>query len=179
MARFEKISKYVDDTTINLPERKTAYSAGYDFEVAEDIMVPPSVFVMDHSSFPDEPKNPPTLTEMKSFLKAHKTLKPVLVPTGIKCKLADDEYLELSVRSSLPLNSWLMLGNGVGIIDSDYYNNPDNEGHIFFQLVNMSPFYIQLKKGDRIGQGIIHKYITVEDDAAAGAREGGFGSTNA
>lgn len=114
MARFEKISKYADDTTINLPERKTAYSAGYDFEVAEDIMVPPSVFVMGHSSFPDEPKNPPTLTEMKSFLKAHKTLKPVLVPTGIKCKLANDEYLELSVRSSLPLNSWLMLGNGVG-----------------------------------------------------------------
>ena len=179
MARFEKISKYADDTTINLPERKTAYSAGYDFEVAEDIMVPPSVFVMGHSSFPDEPKNPPTLTEMKSFLKAHKTLKPTLVPTGIKCKLADDEYLELSVRSSLPLNSWLMLGNGVGIIDSDYYNNPDNEGHIFFQLVNMSPFYIQLKKGDRIGQGIIHKYITVEDDAAVGTREGGFGSTNA
>lgn len=179
MARFEKISKYADDTTINLPERKTAYSAGYDFEVAEDIMVPPSVFVMGNSSFPDEPKNPPILTEMKSFLKAHKTLKPVLVPTGIKCKLADDEYLELSVRSSLPLNSWLMLGNGVGIIDSDYYNNPDNEGHIFFQLVNMSPFYIQLKKGDRIGQGIIHKYITVEDDAAAGTREGGFGSTNA
>lgn len=64
------------------------------------------------------------------------------------------------------------------IIDSDYYNNPDNEGHIFFQLVNISPFYIQLKKGDRIGQGIIHKYITVEDDAAAGTREGGFGSTN-
>lgn len=178
MARFEKISKYADDTTINLPERKTAYSAGYDFEVAEDIMVPPSVFIMSHSSFPDEPKNPPTLTEMKSFLKAHKTLKPVLVPTGIKCKLADDEYLELSVRSSLPLNSWLMLGNGVGIIDSDYYNNPDNEGHIFFQLVNMSPFYIQLKKGDRIGQGIIHKYITVEDDAAAGERAGGFGSTS-
>lgn len=178
MARFEKISKYADDTTINLPERKTAYSAGYDFEVAEDIMVPPSVFVMGYSSFPDEPKNPPTLTEMKSFLKAHKTLKPTLVPTGIKCKLADDEYLELSVRSSLPLNSWLMLGNGVGIIDSDYYNNPDNEGHIFFQLVNMSPFYIQLKKGDRIGQGIIHKYITVEDDAAAGERTGGLGSTS-
>lgn len=179
MACFEKISKYADNETINLPERKTRFSAGYDFEVAEDTMVPPSVFVMEHSSFPDEPKNPPTLSEMKSFLKAHKSLKPTLVPTGVKCKLADDEYLELSVRSSLPLNSWLLLANGIGIIDSDYYNNPDNEGHIFFQLVNLSPFYIQLKKGDRIGQGIIHKYIITEDDAAEGVRAGGFGSTNA
>lgn len=180
MAKFEKISKYAADESIHLPHRATAKSAGYDFEVAEDIIVPASVYVAFNADFIDEPTNYPTLAEMKKFIKAHKqNLKPTLVPTGIKCQMADDEYLEISVRSSLPLNSLLMLANGVGIIDSDYYNNPDNEGHIYFQLINLSPYAISLKKGDRIGQGIIHKYITTEDDEATGARTGGFGSTNA
>ena len=65
------------------------------------------------------------------------------------------------------------------IIDSDYVDNPDNEGHIFFQIINLSPFDITLQPGDVIGQGIIQKYITVDNDSAVGARVGGFGSTNA
>ena len=63
------------------------------------------------------------------------------------------------------------------IIDADYYNNPDNEGEIFFQLINLSPYNIILKKGEKIGQGIIKQYLTTEDDAATGDRLGGFGST--
>ena len=63
------------------------------------------------------------------------------------------------------------------IIDADYYNNPDNEGEIFFQLINLSPYNIILKKGEKIGQGIIKPYLTTEDDAATGDRRGGFGST--
>ena len=63
------------------------------------------------------------------------------------------------------------------IIDADYYNNPDNEGEIFFQLINLSPYNIILKKGEKIGQGIIKPYLTTEDDAATGDRLGGFGST--
>ena len=118
-----------------------------------------------------------TLDDMAAFTKKMKT-KPTLVPTGIKCQMADDEYLELSVRSSCPLKHWLILANSVGIIDSDYYNNPDNEGHIMFQVINLSPSPIKLQKGDRIGQGIIKKYIITEDDAAVGERLGGFGSTN-
>ena len=73
---------------------------------------------------------------------------------------------------------WLILGNSVGIIDADYYNNPDNEGEIFFQMINLSPFDIQLYKGDIIGQGIIKPYLTTEDDTASGQRVGGFGSTS-
>ena len=88
--------------------------------------------------------------------------------------MAADEYLEISVRSSCPLKYWLILANGVGIIDSDYYNNPDNEGEIFFQIINLSPFPVYLQKGD----SIIHKYITTEDDAAVGKRIGGTGSTD-
>ena len=63
------------------------------------------------------------------------------------------------------------------IIDADYYNNPDNEGEIFFQLINLSPYNIILKKGEKIGQGIIKPYLTTEDDTATGDRLGGFGST--
>ena len=64
------------------------------------------------------------------------------------------------------------------IIDSDYADNPDNEGHIYFQIINLSPYDIQLQKGDIIGQGIIKKYLTTDDDAANGKRVGGFGSTS-
>ena len=64
------------------------------------------------------------------------------------------------------------------IIDADYYNNPDNEGEIFFQMINLSPYDIQLHKGDIIGQGIIKPYLTIEDDNAFGQRMGGFGSTS-
>ena len=63
------------------------------------------------------------------------------------------------------------------IIDADYYNNPDNEGHIYFQVYNMSPYNIKLKKGETIGQGIIKRYEVTEDDVATGERVGGFGST--
>lgn len=64
------------------------------------------------------------------------------------------------------------------IIDADYYNNPDNEGHIYFQVINLSPISIKIKKGDAIGQGIIMNYNKVYDDHANQLREGGFGSTD-
>ncbi len=105
--------------------------------------------------------------------------RPTLVSTGMKCKLAPDTYLELSVRSSTPLKHWIILANGVGIIDADYYNNPSNEGEIFLQLINLSPFNIMVKKGEAIGQGIIKPYLTTEHDVHGGERIGGFGSTNA
>lgn len=63
------------------------------------------------------------------------------------------------------------------IIDADYADNPDNEGEIFFQVINLSPVKIRLNKGDIIGQGIIKKYEITDDDAAEGERKGGFGST--
>lgn len=63
------------------------------------------------------------------------------------------------------------------IIDADYADNPDNEGEIFFQVINFSPFPIIIKKGEIIGQGIIQKYYTTDDDNATGDRLGGFGST--
>lgn len=104
--------------------------------------------------------------------------KPTLVSTGVKAYMPKDCYLELSVRSSCPLKYWLIMANGVGIIDSDYADNPDNEGEIFFQLINLSPVPIILKKGDVIGQGIFKPYLKTDDDNAVKERMGGFGSTN-
>ena len=178
--KFEVISKYTD-AGLSLPVRKTKASAGYDFQVAEDTLIP-SYFklvdkIMNATHETCHTAGSFTLSEMAQLTKDFRA-KPTLVPTGIKCEVPEDMYLELSVRSSCPLKHWLILANGVGIIDADYYNNPDNEGHIFFQIINLSPFDIILKKGDTIGQGILKKYYVTDNDAADGFRAGGFGSTD-
>ena len=179
--KFEIVSKYAD-ADLNLPVRKTAKSAGYDFEVAEDTFVPSAQTEINElaaaqitSEYCDDEFL--TLEQVAKITKAT-GCKPTLVPTGFKCEMPDDMYLELSVRSSCPLKHWLILANGVGIIDADYYNNPDNEGHIYFQIINLSPFDILLRKGDTIGQGILKRYYITDDDIASGERTGGFGSTN-
>ena len=178
MAKFEKVSRYADKE-IAMPVRKTSQSAGYDLVAAEDYIIP-SVFNLAGEAsqlweIPDDEYI--TLEQMGQFTKKTQ-YKPTLVSTGMKCKLDPGTFLQLSVRSSSPLKYWLMLANGVGIIDADYYNNPDNEGEIFLQIYNLSPFNLQIKEGEAIGQGIILPYGVTEDDVAGGERVGGFGSTN-
>lgn len=178
MAIFEKVSKYAD-ADIAMPVRKTAQSAGYDMVAAEDYIIP-SLWNMTAEAtecWQVEPDEYVTMDLMSQFTK-ETGFKPTLVSTGMKCKLDPGTFLQLSVRSSSPLKYWLMMANSVGIIDADYYNNKDNEGEIFFQIYNLSPFNIQIKKGEAIGQGIILPYGITEDDAAAGERVGGFGSTS-
>lgn len=119
--------------------------------------------------------NPLYLTEIAEITKKY-AAKPTLVSTGVKAIIDSDKYLELSVRSSCPLKYWLVLANGVGIIDADYANNPSNDGEIFFQLINFSPYPIHLCKGDCIGQGIIKPYFKVDEDNVTKIRQGGFGS---
>lgn len=100
-----------------------------------------------------------------------------LIPTGIKCQLEPEYYLQLALRSSTPKKKGLMLANGIGIIDADYYNNSDNEGHIMFQVYNFTDDTVEIEAGERIGQGTILRYYITENDNATGKREGGFGST--
>ena len=175
MAKFEKVSRFAE-VDIAMPVRKTAQSAGYDFVVAEDIIIPPYKELVEKM----EEHKPVFLANLNDAAAAVKEAgaKVSLVSTGMKCQLDEGTYLELSVRSSCPLKHWLILGNSVGIIDADYYNNPDNEGEIFFQIINLAPFAIHLKRGDAIGQGIIKPYLVTEDDNATGERTGGFGSTD-
>lgn len=110
--------------------------------------------------------------------KAQQTLKPTLVPTGIKAYMQTDEFLQLANRSSNPLKRFLLLANGVGVIDADYYNNPDNEGHIMFQFVNFGVTDVTIKKGERIGQGIFLPFLKADQDETISTRTGGFGSSN-
>lgn len=98
--------------------------------------------------------------------------------TGIKAYMMDDEVLKLYPRSSLPRRYHLTIPNNVGIIDKDYYGNPDNDGAIFVSLHNFGSETIHLKKGERVAQGIFMKYLTVENEEEVTAtRNGGFGST--
>lgn len=102
----------------------------------------------------------------------------VLIPTGIKAKLNSDEFLGIYIRSSLGFKYNLRMCNQVGVIDSDYYNNPSNEGHIFVKLKNEGDNDIILKKYDRYVQGIIQKYYIVDNEKEIeDIRVGGIGSS--
>lgn len=159
---FEIVTRY-KDAGLNLPARATTHAAGYDFEAAEDTLLP-SIWrtLWKH----DRSLSPIGIT-------------PILVPTGIKAYMQDDEYLQLTNRSSNPLKNFLVLPNGVGIVDADYYNNPTNEGEIFFQLLNFGLQDKLIKKGDRIGQGIFLSFLKADGDTGGLTnRVGGFGSSN-
>lgn len=94
----------------------------------------------------------------------------IMVPTGIKVKMPKDNVLIMANRSSNPKKLGLFLANGIGIIDADY------PGEIMF------PFYvkdtIEIKKGQRLGQGVFTNFLTVANDQPLQQeRQGGFGST--
>ena len=144
-----EIAKGWEDKGINLPVRKTRYSAGYDVEAAEDIVIP-----------------------------LYKPgIKPTLVPTGLKAYCVEDEWIMLVNRSSGPKKG-AILPNSIGVVDHDYYNNIDNDGHFYFQFWNFKDEDLVIHKGDVIGQAIFQKYLLVDDDNAEGERTGGFGSTD-
>lgn len=145
-----EVAKGFEEKGINLPVRKTKYSAGYDVEAAEDVVIP-------------------------SFKKG---TAPTLVKTGVKAYMPEDEVLFLYNRSSNPKKRGLVMANSVGVIDQDYYGNPDNDGHFMFAFYNIKEEDIQIKKGDCIGQAIFQKYLVADGDNAEGERLSGFGSTD-
>ena len=144
-----EIAKGYEDKGISLPVRKTKNSAGYDIAAAEDITIP-----------------------------VYKPgIKPTLIPTGLKAYCEENEYFMLVNRSSGPKKG-LLMANSIGIVDSDYYGNIDNDGHFYFQFWNVSDHDLEIKKGDIIGQVIFQKFLITDDDNAEGIRIGGFGSTD-
>ena len=145
-----EIAKGWEEKDIHMPVRKTKYSAGYDIEAAEDCVVP---------AF--QPGQAPTL-----------------IKTGLKAYMPEDEYLMLCNRSSNPKKKGLVMANSVGIIDCDYYGNPDNDGHFMFAFYNIKSEDVEIKKGECIGQAIFQKYGIIDNDNAEGERVGGFGSTS-
>lgn len=100
----------------------------------------------------------------------------VLLPTGLKAQIDDGYTMLLFIRSSIGVKG-LVLANDVAVIDSDYYNNEDNEGHFFLAVKNVSNETNHINAGDRIAQAVFVKYGTVDDDNAEETRKGGIGST--
>lgn len=197
-----QVAKGFEDQEINLPQRQTKHAAGYDFEASEDVTILPIwwtilsslsirpvitkvVLGIEGSKESKEINSieeiqvtidgPETDEEKSSFIKR---IRPTLVPTGVKASMGTDEALFLYNRSSNPLKKMLLLGNGVGVIDADYYENQDNDGHIMFQFLNLGLTPVTIKKGERIGQGVFAPFLKTNDDNAAGDRQGGHGSTN-
>lgn len=145
---FEVASGW-EEKGVRLPEQGTLHAAGYDFFAPYDIEIP---------SLPC-------------------STRPTMVATGIKAYMRAGEYLQLANRSSNPKKG-LLLANGVGVVDSDYYENEDNDGHILFAYWNISTEPAFFKKGDRIGQGIFLPYLSADDSVRGAKRKGGFGSTD-
>ncbi|MCY9807137.1 dUTP diphosphatase [Lentilactobacillus senioris] len=173
---FEVVSKY-QDQAINLPKRATKQAAGYDFESAVD-MVLPSIWRFPFLKALATIKSTKELSAQE-ISDANATLKPYLIPTGIKAFMQPNEVLIIANRSSNPLKRGLVVPNGIGVIDADYYNNDANEGEIFIQMVNLGITDLKIKKGDRIGQGIFMPYLTTDSDNEdlKQTRSGGFGSS--
>ena len=86
------------------------------------------------------------------------------LPTGLKAHFEDDEVLFLIVRSSTGFKYNIRLCNQVGIIDADYHNNKDNEGHIWVKIQNEGDKEVFIPKGKSIVQGIFLKYLTTDTD---------------
>lgn len=101
-----------------------------------------------------------------------------VIPTGIKVSMNSNEFLSIYIRSSLVFKWNIRMCNQVGIIDADYYNNSENEGHIFVCLMNEGNKVLEIKKGDRIVQGIFMPFLITDDDKTTDIRMGGIGSTN-
>lgn len=97
--------------------------------------------------------------------------------TGVKCELMPNQVLILANRSSNPSKKGLVLLNGIGVIDADYYGNPDNDGEIAFEFYNMLDEVVEIKKGEKLGQGLILKFDKVENDYTTNIRRSGWGST--
>ena len=157
---------------MQIPQRATVGSAGYDIAAAVDTLIPSMWNVLLKNAGIQKILDGEEIEANKEFLKS------TLVPTGIKAYMPENEYLMLVNRSSNPLKNNLSLPNGIGIIDSDYYNNEKNEVEIFVQLVNYGLEDYIIKKGDRIAQGIFSPYYTADKELDnLGSRMGGFGSS--
>lgn len=116
------------------------------------------------------------------FLPFNLNIKPnetIKIPTGIKVCLEANEFLSIVVRSSLGIKYNMRMCNQVGIIDADYYNNEENEGHIIAFIKNEGSEIVELEQGKGFVQGIFLNYLTVSDEESINdRRNGGFGSTD-
>ena len=175
MARFEKVS-YEQFKNDWLDTFKQRYN---DFD--EDVL---DVIIKNIYNSIKLPKRATNGSMGYDFLSPCNLMIPVdksvKIPTGIKCYIEEGWGLQVYPRSSFGFKYGVHLANTVGIIDLDYYNNNNNEGHIFIKLVNDSELanLIDIKTGDAFCQGIFTPYGITYDDDVSDVRTGGIGSTS-
>ena len=105
------------------------------------------------------------------FLIQDLEIKPneiVKIPTGIKTYFEEDEVLLIVVKSSTGFKYNIRLVNQVGVIDADYFNNKDNEGHIYVKVQNEGEKIVKFKAGEALVQGIFLKYLVTKTDRDLG-----------
>lgn len=143
------IEEYIKECydNIQIPQRATSGSAGYDFVMPFDV-------------------------ELDTFA-------DIKIPTGIKCQIDNGYFLMLVPRSSMGFKHYLRLANTLGVVDSDFFNNKDNEGHIFakIRVEKTLDKPIRINRGERFVQGIFIPYGTVDNDNVTTGRNGGIGSS--
>lgn len=101
------------------------------------------------------------------------------IVTGIKAYMQPSEVLMLFPRSSFGIKKGMVLANTVGVIDSDYYNNEDNEGMIIIAIRNEGQIPFTIAKGERFAQGVFMPFLTADSMVVLNnTRNGGIGSTD-
>ena len=146
--RLEEINKLYDN--IQLPKRATKYSAGYDFYVSGDVLIP-----MEHAG-----------------------VIPTGIRWVCDKEEDKNKVLQIYPRSGIGFRTGVRLMNTVGIIDADYWEG-NNEGHIMVKLHNPMNAYMHIKDGEAIVQGVITEYHTCDDEEEiVEKRTGGMGSTD-
>ncbi len=130
---------------VQLPERATDGSVGYDFFAPEAIQLCPGT---KHTFF-----------------------------TDAKVKLRRGEALLIIPRSSSGIKKNEMLGNTVGLIDPDYYNNETTGGNIQINVFNYGEETMSIENGERFAQGFIVLVWVPPPGKVKEKRKGGVGST--
>lgn len=161
-----------------LPVYGSRNAAGADFFCAETVVIP-SIWgkflkrLIPGTNMLERTENDNSQEWVK------KDFAPTRVHTGIKCKMEEDEVLEIYTRSSMAKNFGLILANSVGVVDSDYFESKESDGEIQFAYINILPFDVEIKAGTKVGQGVFKKFLRPTKDliVADEERSGGFGST--
>lgn len=105
--------------------------------------------------------------------------KSPIIALDVKAYMQENEVLLLFVRSSIGIKKGLILSNGTGVIDSDYYSNESNDGNIGASFINTTNKPVTVEAGERIIQGMFVNFLTVDNENTdeLETRSGGTGST--
>lgn len=102
----------------------------------------------------------------------------VLVPTGLVIEVPSGYFLAIIARSSTPLKRGLMVPNAVGVVDPDYCGAEDE---IKIEVYNFTANPVEVKRGDRIAQGLFipvtRAHWVEADGQLRESSRGGFGAT--